>query len=73
MVPVPLQLVSPFETDGLSPTAGVFDLPFAEDGEDDMDMFLNLEEAEEPQHSSDSSKEHCLEEDEERSSSFIYL
>ena len=44
----PIQPVFPFETAGLSPTDSTIDLPFAEDGEDDMDMFLNLEDAEEP-------------------------
>lgn len=47
------------------------DLP--ENDEDDMDIYLNLEDTEDPQHSSDSSKKRRFEEGEEHSSSFTYL
>jgi len=47
------------------------DLPLDED--DDINIYLNLECSEDPQHSSDSSKKHRLEEDEEHSSSYTFL
>ncbi|KAJ8429476.1 hypothetical protein Cgig2_011062 [Carnegiea gigantea] len=48
-----------------------YDMPIDED--DDMDIFLNLEGDDGPQHSSDSSKKRCLKEDEEHSSSYTCL
>lgn len=48
-----------------------YDMPIDED--DDMDIFLNLEGDDDPQHSSVSSKKRRLEEDEEHSSSYTYL
>ena len=46
-------------------------LPINDD--DEMDIYLNLEEDTKPQHSSDSSKKRRLEEGEELFSSFTYL
>lgn len=49
------------------------DPDLAIDNENDMDMFLNLEGGDEPQHSFDSTKKRRFEEEEELSSSFTYM
>lgn len=61
------------------PLASEFTLPFDQDSDlllaedDDMDLFLNLDGGDEPQHSSESSKKRRLEEEEDHSSSYTYL